>query len=441
MKRFTKITIMVIFTILILTTSFGCAFLDSFNSNNGDNQDNQSANSITTANAVVFNAGSTERVKMDTVDAIEKVKGSAVAIKVPSTDSIGYGSGTIINVQRADEKGQNLDDENIFYILTCHHVIESKGEIAVYLPDAEGDNFGESDYDDKYTFSGKIGGTFSGEVSLVGGDKDSDIAILRLDISGRGINSDKIVKANLAPQTDYKLAIGENVFAIGNPSGNLPGSVTVGTIAYINREVSIADIGEMTVLQLNTDIYHGSSGGALFNLYGEIIGVTNSGSDTYVGIGYAIPYVIDPINGTKDKGFLNVASQLLGSYTGQNYGYVSGRIEKFGFTAQPNAEKSSEIRVSSIVQSSQAYGSDMQVGDIIQMVQIGRYEGVSNGEDVYKYDTAISITSLDKLSKAINSMKPGDKIVMSLLRKGYSGNREVLVSFLAKQYVFCDTGK
>ena len=423
MKKILKTALLTLALVLLVTSAVGCAFLE------GNGSIDNLPDSTATAHSIVFNQSAGAREKMAKEDAIAKVRRSVVAIKMPLSDSsVSYGSGVIIDIVRTDKDGNNLDGENVFYILTCHHVIDSQGAITVYVPDEEGDNWGESDYNGDYAFSGKIGGTFTGEVSLIGGDQESDIALLKLDITGSGVSKDKIVKSSLAPSSGYQMKVGEDVFAIGNPSGTLPGTVSVGTISYINRETSISDIGNMTLLQINTDIFHGSSGGALFNMYGEIIGVTNAGSDTYVGICYSIPYVVDEANGDKDKGFINIATQLLGSYTGSNYGYISGRLEKFGFTAQEVAVENGVVKVSSVVQGSQANLKGIKVEDVIQKAQ-------KAGSD------AVTIDSISKLTSVITSMTQGDTLTLTLRRKaGYFDYASVTVTLTAKQFIFCDTG-
>ncbi len=431
MKKLAKLSVVLILLLMIGVSTIGCVFLE------GDGNDTPSVNPAQPTNTVVvFNSGSTERQKMDVVDAIEKVSRSVVAIKMQiDEESASYGSGIIVNVKRLDENEQDVDGENVFYILTCHHVISDAGNVTVYVPDEEGDNFGEHDYNSDYEFTGKIGETFSGEVTLVGGDLNSDVALLRLDLSGTNVTSDKIVKADLAPTSGYAMRVGESVFAIGNPSGRLPGTVTVGTIAYLNREVTVGSVGDMTLTQINTDIYHGSSGGALFNLYGEVIGITNSGSDKYSGINYAIPFVIDAENGDNDNGFINIIKKLLGTYTGENYGYVYGRIEKFGFTAQESEEK---VIVSDVTVGSQAHLQGIVKQDYIRKAQILRATVGQNGQVSYSPDFTVEISSLSKLSEVMQSLKVLDKVVLSIGREGYAN--EVKITLIAKQAIFCDTG-
>lgn len=424
MKKFAKTVLLVLTLALITTSAVGCAFLK------GNGTLENLPDSGVSAHSIIYNAGSSEREKMTKEQAIEKVSRAVVAIKMTISDSsTTYGSGVIVNIARADENNKNIDNENVFYIITCYHVVDAQTDITVFVPDKEGDNWGESDYDSAYTFKGKIGGTFSGEVSLIGGDMSADIAVLKLDLTGTGVSKDDIVKADLvAPSADYKMKVGEDVFAIGNPSGTLPGTVSVGTISYINRETSISEIGAMTLLQINTDIFHGSSGGALFNMYGEVIGITNAGSDTYIGICYAIPYVIDANKGNEDNGFVNVASQLLGSYTGENYGYISGRLEKFGFTAQEVSGEQGVVKVASVVAGSQASSAGIKPEDVIRKIK------VNDNEDV-------EIDALSKLTSVMTSLDLGDTVIVKVhRRKGYFSYEEKEFTLTAKQFIFCDTG-
>ena len=424
MKKLTLKILILAMSIITAFSAVGCsAFLKEFGTlenlpNSGDS-----------AHAVVVNKHSNDREKMDKEDAIEKVRRSVVAIGMSLSDSsVAYGSGVIVDISRTDEQGNNMDSENVFYILTCHHVIDNKGEVVVYVPDKEGDNSGESDYNTDFAFSGKIGGTFTGAVTLIGGDQESDIALLRLDVLNTNVSKDDIVKASLAPSDGYTMKVGEDVFAIGNPSGTLPGTVSVGTISYINRETSISEVGHMTLLQINTDIFHGSSGGALFNMYGEVIGVTNAGSDKYIGICYSIPYVIDVANGTNDNGFINIATQLLGSYTGENYGYITDRLEKFGFTGQEVTGAEGVVKVSDITQGSQAASVGIKVEDVIKSAKI------NDG-------TVVEIDSIATLSGVVTSLAKGDVLTLVLQRKkGYFDYTTVTVTMQAKQFIFCDTG-
>ncbi len=177
----------------------------------------------------------------------------------------GAGSGVIVN-----ESG---------VILTNHHVIESASAINVRLTN---------------------GNTYT--ATLVASDAESDLAILKIEPT-------ETLKAAVFGKSDNVVA-GEAVIAIGNPLGLLGGTVTDGIISATSREVSVEG-GSMTLLQHNAAISPGNSGGALFNMRGELIGIVNAkySSDGAEGLGFAIP----------SDTVVSVYEDLI------TYGYVKGR--------------------------------------------------------------------------------------------------------------------
>lgn len=164
------------------------------------------------------------------------------------------------------------------YILTNNHVINSAKEIKVRLHDGT-----------EYT------------ATVVGSDSKTDIGILKVDAT------------NLKPVTigdSDKLIVGETAVVIGNPLGQLGGTVTNGIISALEREITLEG-SKMNLIQTNAAINPGNSGGGLFNSKGELVGIVvakSSGLDIE-GLGFAIP-----INDVK-----NVISDIL------DLGYVSGR--------------------------------------------------------------------------------------------------------------------
>ncbi len=373
------------------------------------------------------------RTEKKKTEVIADVRSSVVAIALGTS----AGSGVIVDMKLTDKEGKALDNENEFYVLTCHHVVDGKGDITIYLPDAEMDNYGESDYNSQdYTFKGKIGGETNDDmaVTLIGGDQKSDVALLKVKINNALI-AKRVVKAKLAPDT-YSMMVGEDVIAIGNPGGDLPGTASVGTISYLNRETSVGGVGALTLIQINVDIYHGSSGGALFNMYGELIGITNAGRDgvvgedgtvqTYSGLNFAIPYIVDKNSGADDYGFLNVASQLLITKTANNYGYVDGRAGMFGFTTTQQLN-STVVQITAVTENSLAYGK-LYVGDKIQKAVKGDKSALAS---------APTITSNAEVTAIFKTVNAGDKVSLLVARPG-AGNVEVEMT--AVQYIFCDTG-
>jgi len=170
------------------------------------------------------------------------------------------------------------------YIITNNHVINGARKITVQLKNG-------TEY----------------EATLIGRDSKTDLAVIKINATG--------LKPAVYGNSD-KLVVGELAVAIGNPLGQLGGSVTEGIISALSRNIDI-DGEMMTLLQTTAAVNPGNSGGGLFNSYGELIGVVNaksSGSDIE-GIGFAIP-----VNTVK-----TVVESLI------KYGYVPGRID-FGAT-------------------------------------------------------------------------------------------------------------
>ena len=147
------------------------------------------------------------------------------------------------------------------YIITNAHVIEGCSSVDVVLHD-------ESVH----------------EALLVGMDEQTDLAVLKADVSG-------LTPAQFGDSS--LLRVGDAVAAIGNPLGEeLKGTMTNGIISAINRDVNV-DGYTMVLLQTNAALNSGNSGGALINDHGQVVGITNmkmqSYDDTVEGLGFAIP--------------------------------------------------------------------------------------------------------------------------------------------------------
>ena len=150
------------------------------------------------------------------------------------------------------------------YILTNNHVISGADKITVYV------NSGE-DVAEEQTY----------EATLVGSSENNDIAVLKIDAEG--------LNAAAFGDSD-QLEVGELAVAIGNPMGKVHGSVTAGIISAVEQELTIDDV-TINAIQTDAAINPGNSGGALFDSYGNVIGVVyaKSSSVSIEGIGYAIP--------------------------------------------------------------------------------------------------------------------------------------------------------
>ncbi len=213
---------------------------------------------------------------LSTVEIVNKAADSVVEI---TTETVTTGVFAQQFIKSGAGSGVIVDAEGT--IVTNHHVIDGATKISVTLRDG-------TSYDAK----------------LVGSDVELDIALLE-------INPDKKLTAATFGDSDI-LMVGQRTVAIGNPLGQLGGSVTEGVLSALNRDVVI-DGQTMSLLQTDTAINPGNSGGGLFDQNGNLIGIVNaksSGSEVE-GLGFAIP-----INDV-----INVIGDL------SDFGYVRGRVD------------------------------------------------------------------------------------------------------------------
>lgn len=201
-------------------------------------------------------------------EVVTKVGGSVVEIAIADTGSAG--SGVIFS-----------QTDNYGYIVTNYHVVEDGENIGIRLTDG-------SEYSAEY----------------IDGDEFSDIAVLKMKKHG----NEEFTVATLG--SSDSLQVGEEIVAIGNPLGTLGGTVTNGIISALDRQIVVENI-PMTLLQHNAAINSGNSGGGLFNLSGELVGIVNAkkAAGGIEGLGFAIP--IDLVS--------NIITEIL------EKGYISGR--------------------------------------------------------------------------------------------------------------------
>lgn len=224
---------------------------------------------------------------------------SVVAISSTVQSSSFYGTTT----GTSSGSGFVLTEDG--YIVTNYHVVEGASEVHVTLHD---------------------GTSYPAE--LVGNDSTNDLAVLKVDATG-------LSAAAIGSSSD--LTIGDMVVAIGNPLGTLASTQTVGYVSGTNREVT-TDNTIINMIQTDCAINPGNSGGPLFNMRGEVIGITtakysgttNSGA-TIEGIGFAIPIddVMDAISDLVDygyvtSGYLGVSVRNVDEASASMYGLPTG---------------------------------------------------------------------------------------------------------------------
>ena len=433
MKKFLHVLTLSLLVCLIALS--GCSFVSSDSTDSSQNSPSGSISNLpdsftSSENVELTPQNPDSRVELSVPDLIDKVERTSVAIIMENSAATSAGSGVLVNIDDGDDSN-NLTE---FYIITCHHVVSDGGDISVYIPDSEGRDYGDEGYDESFIFTGNIDNSKSndGAVSLVGGDKDSDVAVLKVDISDSEITADDIVTAEI-PADGYTLREGDTVVAIGNPTGSLPGSTSVGTVGHMFRNTTIDEVGEMTLMQINVDIYPGSSGGGLHNLYGELVGITSAGDTEHTGINFAIPLTLT--EGADDKGFVNIASQLVATATENNHGYVSGRWQLgISVIEAANRDGSSYLYVASVVENGCSDVAGINKGDIISSITYGGKE--------------YSVNTLTKFSSVVEQMKSdlalGNTFIVHVLRPSGSGFNitytEMDVTVTLRQLIFCDTG-
>ena len=252
------------------------------------------------------------------------------------------------------------------YILTNYHVIENSSSVQV------------TTYDNT-----------SYSASIVGYDESNDIAVLKIDATG-------LTPVVLGSSDD--LYVGDEVMAIGNPLGELTFSLTVGYVSALDREVTLSSGTTMDLIQTDAAINSGNSGGALFNSYGEVVGITNakysssssSGSASIDNIGFAIPinHVKNIITSIIEKGY------IVKPYIGVSVTTVSSEMVSYGL---PQG-----AAVKAVSENSPAAECGLKINDIITAI---------NGEE---------ITTSSELVKIVSASQPGDKMTLTVYRQGES---------------------
>ena len=250
------------------------------------------------------------------------------------------------------------------YILTCAHVVSGASQITVTI--------GDTDY----------------TATVVGEDDTSDVAVLKIDATG------------LTPATvgdSDSLSVGDSVLAVGNPLGELGGTVTSGIVSALNRSVTIqgtSSTNTMSLIQMDASVSPGNSGGGLFNMNGELIGLVNakSSSSDAEGLGFAIP-----INDA-----IKVAQDLLEN------GYVSGRpYMGITYLAVTDAQTAAQLNVN-------AYGVY-----VVSVVQGGPADkaGLKTGDRIMSID-GTEIAQKDDLGTLIQQHAAGDTLSITVAREG-----------------------
>ena len=303
-----------------------------------------------------------ERVEVST--GIQMTPAEVYAANVNSTVGITTSVSTnywgFQSTSAASGSGFIISDDG--YILTNFHVIEDSDSISVSM--YNGDTY---------------------DATLIGYDESNDIAVLKIEAEG------------LAPVIlgdSDNLNVGDSVVAIGNPLGELTFTLTSGAISAKDREVTLSGNVTMSLLQTDCAINSGNSGGALFNLYGEVIGVTNakyssssSGEASIDNIGFAIPInsIMDIVESIIEKGYISKP------YIGISVADVSAETQQYGIPAG--------AAVQAVTENGPAWQAGLQKGDVIIAVD------------------GIAMTGAELISY-IGEAEVGQQMVLRIYRQG-----------------------
>jgi len=283
--------------------------------------------------------------------------------------------------QTSQSLGSGFVIDKAGHIITNYHVIEGAQKVQV---------------------------SFSGQdelaAKLVGEDRSTDIAVLKVDEHARALNP-------LPLGSSSSLVVGDPVYAIGNPFG-LTRTLTTGVVSALQRQIVAPNsLPIENVIQTDAAINHGNSGGPLIDRYGKVVGVTSqietgSSSQGNVGIGFAVP--VDTVR--------SVAAQII----------ASGKAEHafLGVTSLPLTSQlktlfhlptSQGLLIQAVTPGSGAAKAGIKAGATRVVVEGESYQ---IGGDILTSVDNEPVTSPSQLYTVINRHRPGDRIHVELYQGG-----------------------
>lgn len=284
---------------------------------------------------------------------------SVVSIEVRTTYGIGYGTGFIIS-----EEG---------YIVTNYHVVEDASKVSVTLYD-------ESVY----------------TADVIGYEESNDLAVIKIEPKGEieslvyGVSSD--------------LQVGDDVYVIGNPLGDLTFTLTTGVVSALNRLIDTGSGYNINMFQTDAAINSGNSGGPVFDKHGFVVGIASAkyASSSIEGLSFCVP--IDDVRSMIDEII--------------NKGYVSGKpligvsvydkeITNFGFIQSQRSINGAKI--AAIGENSAAAEAGLQVGDVIVAAD------------------SETVSSVSELRTILSDYRSGNAIVLTINRNGTTSDVTVVL--------------
>ena len=276
----------------------------------------------------------------------------------------GIGSGVIYKAEMNAYEG----GEHLYYVVTNHHVVENHQQLEVV-----------------YEKFGVLNDIPNNKIDLLGSDATTDIAVLTFR------STEVFQTVDFADS--YEISAGQFVFAIGNPLGfQYYGSVTMGIISGTARFLTVDDFNA-TVIQHDASISPGNSGGALFDINGQIIGINHMKLDQAqaANIGFAVP-----------------------SNTVRR---IAQDLEDYGYIVRPYLGIVSNVFYS---------GCDYPSGACIQDVDSGGAAdsaGLVPGDTIIGYkhqgdEAFVEVRNFNELREMILNSRVGDVIILQYVRNG-----------------------
>ena len=275
---------------------------------------------------------------------------SVVSIEVRNSYAIGYGTGFIVS-----EKG---------YIVTNYHVVEGANKVSVTLHDES-------------TYTAKV----------IGYEESNDLAIIKIEPEGK-IES-------LVYGKSSALSVGDDVYVIGNPLGDLTFTLTRGVVSALNRLIDTGSGFNINMFQTDAAINSGNSGGPVFDEHGFVVGIASAkyASSSIEGLCFCVP--IDDVRSMIDEII--------------NKGYVSGKpligvsvydreITNFGFLQ--SSRRINGAKIAAIGENSAAARAGLQIGDVIV---------AADGK---------KITSVSELRTVLSDYRSGNIVIFKINRNG-----------------------
>jgi len=330
-----------------------------------------SGNSTVTRNVTVTNATPTSSATALSVNGVwSRAKDSVVDIKVQTTSQLG---------QSGEAQGSGWVYSKSGYVVTNDHVVSGASSVTVTFPN---------------------GAAY--KATVVGTDPSTDIAVIKVDAPA------SLLKP-LPVGNSAKLVVGDPVVAVGSPFG-LDGTVTSGIVSALHRQIDAPNNFSINdAIQTDAAINHGNSGGPLFNLRGEVVGVNaqiQSDSGDNAGIGFAIPS-----NTVK-----SIADQLI-SQGNVKHAYLGVSITEIPSAAAGQLGEAAGVAVRQVVAGQPAAKAGLKAATSMRALDGQQYP---TGGDVITAVDGQKVTTAAELQSLVDAHRPGDKVQLSVTRNGSS---------------------